>query len=387
MNLKTIQRKDTRYAIGLAAGSSGYGVHAALVRLRGTGSALHLKLINCADYPFRPAFRARLIGGRADAREMALLNFELGELFAEAAIEMIRSAQQEGVDVDFIAQEGFPLAHIPPRGTDTHGMLLLGEPAVVAERTGITVISDFAQRDMAGGGQGAPMSAYVDWALFERPERTVACLHLGGITSLTVVTPKLENVLAFDVGPGTYIIDEAVRFVTAGNSEYDKDGHRAAQGHVIPGILERLLEHRYFERIPPKSASRADFNADNYLREAFDESRHHGENDLIATVTAAVAENFVQSYTRFVRGQYRVARVVVSGGGAYNKTLLRRIEEGLKDVPFRVGDQYGLPLLCDGVATAVLGNEVICDTPADIPKATGVRTPALLGKITPGRPG
>jgi anhydro-N-acetylmuramic acid kinase len=387
MNLRAIQKKDTRYAVGLAAGTSGYGVHAALVRLRGTGSGLHMKLMRCGDHVFRPAFRARLIGGRADVREVALLNFELGELFAEAAAEMIRAAEEEGIEVDFVAQQGYPLAHVPPRASDDFGMLLIGEPAVVAERTGLTVVSDFAQRDMAAGGQGAPVGAYVDWALFNRPERTVACLHLGGVASLTVVTPKLENVLAFDVGPGTIPIDETVRFITAGNSEMDKDGRRAAEGSVIPGLMERLLEHRYFDRVPPKSTGRAEFGPEAYLRELFDERRHYDDNDLVATVTAAVSENFVQSYVRFVRAQYRVARVVVSGGGVYNKTLLRRIGESLPDVTFRTCDQYGLPPLNDGVTVAILGNETLCDTPADIPKATGVRTPALLGRITPGKPG
>lgn len=385
MKLRAIQKKDTRYAIGLSAGTSAHGIQAALVRLRGTGPTLHVKLLRCDSYPFRSAFRARLTSSRADAREIALLNYELGALLAEAALEMLRTAQDEAVDVDFLSVQGYTLAHLPPRASDAYGMLQIGEPAVLADRTGLTVVSDFAQRDMAGGGQGAPIRAYADWTLFSRPDRTVVCLHLGGIASVTVVTPKIENVLAFDVGPGMMAVDGAMRFVSAGGSDYDKDGRRSGEGKVIPELFERLLEHRYFERVPPKSTSRAEFGPEIYLRDALDERRHHADEDLVATVAAAVAENIVQSYIKFVGPQYRVARVVVLGGGALNAPLMARIEKGLHDVVFRTSDQYGLPLLgADGVAAAVLGNETICGTPADIPKATGVRVPAVLGRITPG---
>ena len=384
MNLRAIQKKDVRYAVGLSAGTSGYGIQAALVRLRGTGPDLHVKLVRCDGFPFKPALRARLLGGRFDLREIAVLGFELGELLADAALEMIRAAREEQVEVDFVGLHGHVLAQQPPRGSDACGLLQIGEPAVVAERTGLPVLSDFGHRDMAAGGQGGPIVAYADWALYNRPDRTVACLHLGGVAGITVVTPKLENVLAFEIGPGMLTIDGAVRAVSNGRDEMDEGGDRAARGTVIPEVLEKLLEHRYFERVPPKTAGPATFAHDTFLKEVLEDRRHRAADDVVATVTEVVAESVVRSYKRFIGPQYRIGRVVVCGGGALNAALLQRVQRGLPDIVFRMSDQYHMPLIgCDGVAAAVLANETMLETPADTHKATGVRHPVVLGKITP----
>jgi anhydro-N-acetylmuramic acid kinase len=383
MKFRAIPSKDQRFAIGLSAGTSCHAIQAALVRIRGTGESLHLKLIRCESYPLRQAFQARLLTPRPDAREIALLNFELGELLADAALDMIRTAQEEMYETHFVGIQGHGLFHLPPRGSDAYGLLRIGEPAVVAERTVLPVVSDFAARDMAAGGQGAPVGAYADWVLFARPDRTVACLHLGGLSSITVVTPRVENVLAFDIGPGTLAIDGAVRFVTAGAAELDENGEMGEQGTVIDELLERLLDHRYFERVPPKSSGKHEFGPDAYLRDVLDEFRHRPPNDIVATVTAAVAENIIRSFKRFISPQYRINRMVVSGGGVNNRCLLQRLQQGI-DATFRTSEQYGLPIQgCDGIAAAILGNETLCGTPANTPKATGVRYPVILGKITP----
>ncbi len=385
MNLASIARKETRFAVGLSAGSSCFGLQAALVRLKGTGPEMHIKLLHCEAIPFKPGLRTRLLQPRPDTREVALLNYDLGAAFAEAATQLTKRAQEEMLDVSFVALQRHSLCHLPPRATDAFGILQIGEPAMVAERTGLPVVSDFAHRDMAAGGQGSPIGAYADWVLFGRPDRTVACLHLGGLASITVVTPKLENVLAFDIGPCTLALDGATRLATGGNRDLDEEGKYGSSGVVLDDLFEKLLEHRYFDRVPPKSTGRNEFGTEVYLEDLIQEGRHRSVDDILATVTAAVAENIVRSYMRFISPQYRISRIIISGGGALNPFLMQRIQSGLPDVVVRTSDQYGLPLSgCDGMAAAILGNETLCGTPANTPKATGVHHPVLLGKITPG---
>lgn len=384
MKMHSIAGKPVRYAIGLSAGASCYGIQAALVRLKGSGADLHVKFIRCEQVPFRPAFRSRLLNPRPEVREIALLNYELGEILADGALRMIKVAQDENVEVDFVGLEGNVLSHLPPRASDPHGMFQIGEPTVVADRTGLPVVSDFAQRDMAAGGQGTSVTAYADWVLFGRADRIVARLHLGGVSTLSVVTPRMENVLAFDVGPGTLALDGAIHLATSGTADIDKGGEVAGRGRVIDELLERLLQHRYFERVPPKSTSKHEFGAEAYLREALDDYRNRSADDLVATVTEAVAANIVDAYKRFIGPQYRVTRMVVSGGGALNATLMQRLQQGLSDVVFRLTEQYGLPLTgCDAVSSAILANETLSGLAANIPKATGARYAAVLGKITP----
>ncbi|MBM3289195.1 MAG: anhydro-N-acetylmuramic acid kinase, partial [Candidatus Hydrogenedentes bacterium] len=234
MLFEGIRKKPTRYVIGLSCGNSCRGVDAALVRLKGTGADLAIKLIRFKHYPYSQGLRTRLIVSRKDAREICLLNFELGEFLAEATADMQRIAHAEMCEVDFAALSGFSVAHNPPRGYDhAVGTMQVGECSVIAERTNLPVVSDFRARDIAGGGQGGPISAYPDWTLFRRPDRTIARVHLGGITTISVLTPKLEDVIAFDAGPGTVAIDGAVRLLTGGNQEVDEKGAAASKGVVI----------------------------------------------------------------------------------------------------------------------------------------------------------
>ncbi|MCC6156266.1 MAG: anhydro-N-acetylmuramic acid kinase [Candidatus Hydrogenedentes bacterium] len=385
MLFEGIKKKPTRYAIGLICGNSGRGADAALVRIKGTGKDLAIKLLRFKHFPYSQGMRTRLVVARKDAREICLLNFELGEFLAEATADMQRIAHAEMCEVDYVASTGFSIAHNPPRGYDhAVGTLQVGEPAVIAERTNLPVVSDFRSRDMAAGGQGGPISAYPDWALFRRDDRTIARVHLGGITSISVLTPKLEDVIAFDAGPGTVAIDGAVRLLSGGNTEYDDKGALALKGVVIDEFLEYLLDHPYFAKVPPKCTSRDEFGPEVYLRDAIAGRKDHSHEDLMATVTSAVSYCIVRAFNRFVKPQYQVSRVIVSGGGALNNALMTRIKNGLSDITVRMSDEYGLPHdAVDAVGTAILGNETFCGTPSNVPHATGARGPVVLGRITP----
>ncbi len=384
MDLRALQRKPSRNIIGLMSGTSCDGVTAALVRVKGTGPAIVIKLIACENFDFDSELRTRLLAPRMDAREVCALNFEMGRRFANAAAAMQAKAALEPAEVDLIACSGHTLAHLPPRRSDQIGTLQVGETAVIVEQCRVPVVSDFRTRDMAAGGQGAPLVPYADWILFRRPERTSLLLNIGGIANVTVVPPEMKDLIAFDTGPGNMAIDGAMRLLTSGKEHMDKDGAMAARGVVIDEFLDYLLGHPYFNEPPPKSTGREDFGPEVYLRDAIASRRDRKPEDIIATVTTAVAYSIVRAFNRFVKPNYEVTRFIIGGGGAHNSTLLKRIKAGLPGLTVRLTDSYGIPADArEAVAFAILGNETICGTPSNVPQATGASHACVLGKITP----
>lgn len=387
LDLNFYRNKNARFIIGLMTGTSCDGVDAVLVRVKGTGPGLAMKLLEYKNFPYPPAFRTRLLSEHLNAKDICLLNFEVGEKLAEAAKTMQAAAKGHGVLVDFIASHGQTVAHIPPRDDhDTCGTLQIGEPAVITERTGLMVVSDFRPRDMAAGGQGAPLVPYADWLIWRNKKevRSVACLNIGGIANFTVVTPEFSDIMAFDTGPGNMAIDGAMRLLTQGNKEYDKDGSTAAKGMVIDEFMEYLLGHRYFTKVPPKSTGKEEFGAEVYLRDALANRREHSTEDLMCTVTSAVARSIVDAYTKFIKPYHDIQHVIVGGGGAMNKTLMGLLQRGFAPLTVFTTEQFGMPNGArEAICFAILGNETIMGTPANVPQATGAKHAAVLGKITP----
>lgn len=384
MDLNAIREKTTRFGIGLMSGTSCDGIDAAIVRIKGTGPQMLIKLVAFRTIPYAAELKLRLLAPHIDAREGCVLNYELGDRLADATMGMLETAKDEGVEVDFVASSGHTLVHLPPRDSHLRGTYQIGEPAIIAERAHLPVVSDFRARDIAAGGQGAPLVPYADWVIFHRSDRTVACLNIGGIANVTVVPPRIEDVLAFDTGPGNMAIDGAVRLLTSGKQQMDKDGKAASEGVVIDEFLDYLLDHPYFIKNPPKSTGREEFGPEVYLRDAIASRREHSYQDLIATVTTAVAYSIIRAHNRFIKPNYDVSRLIISGGGAHNKALIDRIRQGLPNVNVKMSDDYAMPVDArEAIAFAMLGNECLCGTPANVPRATGASHPVVLGRITP----
>lgn len=384
MDLRLIQKKPARFCVGLMSGSSCDGVDAALVRVKGTGRSLAMKLIAHQTFPYATGLKNRLLDENLKARDLCTLDFELGERLAEAAQEMIDNAPADITEVDFVASHGHTVAHMPPRTSSKIGTLQIGQSAVIAERTGLPVVSDFRPRDMAAGGEGAPLIPYADWLLFHRLKRSVSCLNIGGIANFTCVTPEFRNVLAFDSGPGNMAIDGAMRILSRGKLEMDEDGTTAAKGMVIDEFLTYLLDHPFFTKVPPKSTGREEFGVNAYLRDALASRSEHSMEDLIATITEAVARSILEAYDRFIRPDNPAEHLIVGGGGTHNKTLMDRLRKGLTGCQVFTSDQYGIPTDArEAIAFAILGNECIMGTPANVPHATGAEKRVILGKITP----
>jgi len=285
--------------------------------------------------------------------------------------------------IDLIGSHGQTLWHEPPINS-IGSTLQLGEPAVIAEMTGVPVVSNFRTRDMAVGGQGAPLVPLADWLLLSHPTRTRAAQNIGGIANVTYLpatTDSKNGVMAFDTGPGNMLIDEAVRLATNGAWEYDHDGELAAQGRVDESLLTEWLMEPYFQQKPPRTTGRELFGtqrATEYWNHAM--NRGLGPNDIVATLTALTARSIEHAYRTFL--PTFPDEVVVSGGGARNPTLMRMLIDRLAPARATTSEEYGLDIEAkEAIAFAVLAYETWHKRPGNIPSATGASRAVVLGSI------
>ncbi|RJP70161.1 MAG: anhydro-N-acetylmuramic acid kinase [Candidatus Abyssobacteria bacterium SURF_17] len=382
--LLEIARLDKKLVVGLMSGTSADGVDAALVEITGNYLDTRVKLIafETVPYPVDIANAVRnLQNGRT--RQVCEMNFRLGELFAEAALGVIRKADLSSADVHLIGSHGQTIFHLPEAMPPDRSTLQVAEPCVIAERTGVVTVADFRTRDVAAGGYGAPLIPYVDFLLFRDTERVRACQNIGGIANVTVVTPSLDGVFAFDTGPGNMLIDEFVRAMTRGEKQFDDGGTLARSGKVEEEILRNLLEHPYFALPPPKTTGRELFGAE-LVRTLLSATPPEHCADMLATVTGLTAHSIQMAYERFVFPKTRIDEIILSGGGCRNDYLIELIRALFAPIEVRTSDDYGIPADAkEAVGFAILANETISGNPSNIPTATGARRPVVLGKIVP----
>lgn len=393
-----LKNKSTHIVIGLMSGTSADGVDAALCEISGEGrGALKVKLIakHSQDYP--NFVRERILqasepkGGASP--ELCELNFLLGEAFAFAANALLDTAGVKKEDVDLIGSHGQTLSHIPPRA-EAHSFQLgstlqLGEPAVIAERTGITVISNFRTRDMAAGGQGAPLVPLVDYLLFSSDGANRLALNIGGISNVTYLPAhgRVEDTLAYDSGPGNMIVDAMIHYITQGEQSFDRDGAMASSGTVHKGLLDAMMKHEYLKRPPPKSTGREDFGVE-FAVQMFEWGTKHGmvimPRDIVATATRFTVLTIAESLKKFVLPKGPIDELIVSGGGALNPVLMEQLTAELGGIKMVNSDQYGLPIKAkESMAFAILARETALGRPGNLPSVTGASGPRILGQITP----
>ena len=376
-------RGRPRTGVGLMSGTSMDGVDAAVCRIEGSGPSARLRLLAFLHRPYPRRLRERLralAGGPTTAREVCLLHDAVGAAFADAAAAAVRAA---GVRPDFAGSHGQTVWHEPGRGRRRTATLQIGEASLVAERLRCPVVSDFRPRDCAAGGQGAPLVPYADWVLFRRPGRVRALQNLGGIGNVTVVTPDLGGVFAFDTGPANLPLDEAVRAVTGGREAFDRGGRRAARGRIDGALLAELLRHPFLRRRPPRSSGREEFGA-GFV--AAIRRRRPGlrPDDLLATLTRFSAEATADAWRRFVLPRARPDEVLLSGGGARNPVLVSHLRGLLSPIPVGLTDDAGLPGAAkEAAAFALLASETLAGVPSSVPAATGAARSVVLGKVSP----
>jgi anhydro-N-acetylmuramic acid kinase len=329
---------------------------------------------------------------RFSAKALAHLHREMGAVLAEASLEIIRRAGCSPGDVTAIAIQAPTIFHEPPADGRPGVHMEVGEAAIVSERTGAPVLCDLRPSDIAAGGHGAPLSAFVDYVLFADRERGRAIQNIGGIANVTFLPPGAgpDEVTCFDTGPGNMVIDGVVRVLSDGREDFDRDGARAARGVVDPHLLEWLMSHPYVALRPPKTSGREDFGQ-QFADEVVNRARHSGVDgdDLVATVSGFTAECLRLHYDRELRPRGRLDEVILYGGGAHNPTLLRMIRDRLAPTPVRLHDEFGIPGDArEAVTWAVLADESLAGRPATLTSASGARHPVTLGKlvnVTPGR--
>lgn len=373
------------------SGTSADGIDAALVSVQGKGLDLKIRLIHFKTFRYSPKIHKQILAAShgIDGAGICRLNFSLGELFAQACVDLCRRARVSLQKVSFIGSHGQTIIHQGRCGT-----LQIAEPAVIAERTGVTTVADFRPADIAAGGEGAPLTPYFNYLLFRQPKLNVVVHNLGGISNLTLIprNSKLDHVHGFDTGPGNMLIDGLMQRLTKGKLPkgeklFDPQGRVAARGVICLPLLRRLLEHPFFRKRPPKTAGREEFGKE-YLREFLKRARRLRlrDEDMMATATALTAVSLSENYRRYVFPRLVPDEIVFGGGGIRNRTLMKMIGQELKGIKILTCDERGVPAdAAEAVCFAVLAYQGLHGQPANIPSVTGARHPVVLGKIIPGR--
>jgi anhydro-N-acetylmuramic acid kinase len=356
------------------SGTSLDGIDAALVEVDGWGEETRARLIAFETTPYSDADKAEIHAlFKSDTAALCQANFRMGERFAAAAKKLIDDS--EGGGADLIGSHGQTLWHQPPSMRQgTPSTLQIGEPSLIAARTGVVTVGDFRVADVALGGEGAPLVPWADWALYRQPGKLRALQNIGGIANVTAVGDRLSELIAFDTGPGNVMMDALAPLASNGADSFDRDGRWSAQGRVQDDLLQQLLTDDYLHQAPPKSTGRERYGKPATLAWA-DQHRDRAPVDLLATLVAFTARTIIDAY-RFLPP---VDEVLVSGGGAHNRTLMAHLAKALPTV-----SPLGSPRDVDAkeaVAFAVLAVQTVHGVPGNVPRVTGAARPAVLGKI------
>lgn len=387
--------------LGMMSGTSGDGIDLACVRIEGVGERMKPRLLWHRHRPFAAGLRRRLLAIMAPAEttteEVARLHADLGQAFADAARWAVGLADR-GERPSLIGLPGQTVCHLPGSQGRTVG-LQLGEPARVAAKTGLPVVAEFRQSDMAAGGQGAPLVPWTDWVIFHDRFVSRAIQNIGGIANVTWLPAgcRASEVVAFDTGPGNMVIDALVRRATGGREAMDRQGRRAARGRVLEAVLADWQRHPYFQLQPPKSTGREVFG-EIFVRRQIRRLRAASRRpeDWIATATALTARSIADAYRRFLRAgppaaarrKHAVSRVfpadfelVACGGGARNPVLMAMLGRELPEARITRIEAFGMPSQAkEAISFAMLAKAFADGVPGNLPQVTGAARPAVMGR-------
>jgi anhydro-N-acetylmuramic acid kinase len=347
---------------GIMSGTSLDGIDVAIVEIRGR----RVQTIGFTETAYPSAVREAILAvSNTDTHTAAIsrLNYQLAELYAKA---VQRTVRRFGA-VELIGCHGQTIYHEGRSNT-----MQIGEPAVLAERTGVPVVGNFRARDIAAGGQGAPLVPYVDYLLFRHPKRSRVALNIGGIGNITVIPAGCapEDVIAFDTGPGNMVIDGLAREM---GQRCDIGGRIAASGAVSRPLLDELLRDTYYRRKAPKSAGREQYGAEFIARL---KATGLPLRDLIATATVLTAATIAMAVGRS-------DELIASGGGVHNPQIMGHLAAFLPGVAISRSTDHGIDADAkEAIAFAVLAHETWRGKPSNLPSATGARRAVVLGSIT-----
>ena len=366
------------------------GVDCAIVDVRPGRFTLRITLLAHRTRPYPPALREQILSllhtGTVEA--VCRLHVAVGEVFARVANHTIRQAKLSAGDIAVIGSHGQTVWHSPqrvsmPGAGSVRSSLQIGDPSVIAERTGITTVADFRARDLAAGGEGAPLTPYVHYHVFQSRKKSRLIVNLGGIANVTWL-PRgggLQDVVAFDVGPCNLLLDGLLAQATHGQRAIDLNGALAARGREQAVLVNELLRHPFLARRPPKSTGREEFG-ERYLRRVRQVAARYDLSlkDALASACAGIARTIRES------GPWAVDEVIAGGGGVRNRGLLGALKREFGPDRVMSMDQAGVNgKALEAMAFAVLAHETIRGVPANLPWVTGAKSPVVLGTVTPGR--
>ncbi|WP_064201233.1 anhydro-N-acetylmuramic acid kinase [Brevibacillus brevis] len=392
--------KNEHVLIGLMSGTSLDGIDAALVAIR-TDEQGEIEKVTLRDFfymPYSDDLREWVMNlcsvETARVDQLTAGHYGLSEWYAYAVQQLMQKAGVTTAEVDAVCMHGQTIWHIAgrtpfpgPQGmTEVRASLQIGELSTLAERTGIPVVGNFRARDLAADGEGAPLVPYADYILFRHPQKGRLLQNIGGIANVTLLpaSAAIDQVVAFDTGPGNMIMDQIVQLMTNGQMRYDEGGKLAAGGTVSSVLLEKWLQDPYYQIKPPKSTGREVYGK-AFAQELFHDANQLGisQTDLLATVTALTATTIANAYMQFVLPTTKVEEVIVSGGGAHNQTLLTMLQRQLPTgMTVMTAQQFGMPDDAkEAVAFAILGHETLMGRPSNVPSVTGAKRAVPLGNI------
>jgi anhydro-N-acetylmuramic acid kinase len=387
--IRDIAVKNKMRVAGLMSGTSVDGVDVAIVDI----TRQKVDLLAFDVFPYTSTLRREILRlcnpKSAQLDNICHYNFVLGEIFANAIIKLCRKSGISLSSINLVGSHGQTIYH-NPRGkrfnrTAIRSTLQIGEPSVVAHRTGITTVADFRPRDIAARGEGAPLVPYADYVLFGRNRVSRAVQNIGGIANVTFLPSrcKQNDIIAFDTGPGNVVIDSIIRLISGGKKHFDPGGKMAAQGIVDKRLLNEMLRHPFLRRRPPKSTGREEFGS-FFADRVYQNAAQKGLSDfcLVATVTAFTANSIARAYHQFLPTM--PDEVILCGGGSHNDTLVEMLRSELPNVKMLSTEDFRISVDAkEAVSFAILAWASIKGLTNNVPGATGADRPVVLGKIIP----
>lgn len=387
--LRKLLSKKSRSVIGLLSGTSVDAIDAVLLKVTGSGLNTKIKVIDFSTlvipHDIRRAIFKNSDNSTARIEDICRLNVIIGALFSDVVLKLLKKCRLTSDKVDLIGSHGQTIHHLPMpdeySGYRVKSTLQIGDPAIIANLTGITTIGDFRIADCAFGGDGAPLVPLLDYILFTHKTKNRALLNIGGISNITVLKKngKKGDVTAFDTGPGNMIIDGMMYHLF--RKEYDKGGRIATKGTLNAKLFNYLLSDETYSRKPPKSTGREHYGKE-FQKKLLKFTKGMNKNDVIRTVTEFTAYTIWYNYANFIFPHTRISELLISGGGAENPVLLKSLRGYFKGVRVSKINQFGVNSRNkESVLFAILANECISGNPANMNSVTGSTRDAILGKI------
>ncbi len=386
-----ISNKEKKNVIGIMSGTSLDGVDVALVEIEGNSTFTKIELVGFLEYPFPKGLKNKLLKNSvkesSNVEDLSQLNFLIPNVYFDAINALCEDLNFSLTDVDLIGTHGQTVQHLPRKqeylGYKISSTLQIGDPAVLAKLTNTITVGDFRTGDVALGGEGAPLIPYFDYLLFHSHKNNRALLNIGGISNFTILNKELglQEVLAFDTGPGNMLIDTLTKKLFS--KDYDKDGAIARSGKLNEDLFKSLIEKDDFiERTPPKSTGR-EYYGEQFLSELLQQFGSVSKEDWLHTATMFTAYGIFRNYDKFVKDETIIDELIVSGGGAKNKFLYECLNKEFgSSVELKVIDDIGVSSDAkEAICFAVLANETISGNPTNIPRTTGASRATVLGKI------